>query len=40
MDAGQDWDHILSIQIMFFDPENIKSVQALTLEIPLATQGA
>jgi len=39
-DLQQDLEHILSIQIVFFDPENIKSLQSLTLEVPLATQGA
>ena len=35
-----DEENVMSIQIMFFDPDNIKSIQALVLEIPLATQGA
>lgn len=35
-DLKQDLDYILSIQIMFFDPENIKELQELKLEIPLA----
>ena len=28
-------DHILFIRIIFVDPQNIKSVQELTLEVPL-----
>lgn len=34
-DLKQDIGHILSIKIMFFDPENIKEVQELRLEVPL-----
>jgi phage baseplate assembly protein W len=34
-DARVDKDYILSISIKFFDPENIKEVQDLRLEIPL-----
>jgi uncharacterized protein len=33
---GSD-DHVMSIKIRFFDPENINEVQALDLEIPLAS---
>lgn len=34
-DTGSESEHILSISIQFFDPENIKDVQELTLELPL-----
>ena len=34
-DNGSEVSHILFIQIMFVDPQNIKSVQDLTLEVPL-----
>ena len=35
-DLGQDVDHILSIQILFFDPESIQDVQELVFELPLS----
>jgi phage baseplate assembly protein W len=35
-DDGTARDHILGIKIRFFDPENIKEVQELRLEVPLA----
>lgn len=35
-DPKEDIDHILGIRILFFDPENIKEVQELKLEVPLA----
>ena len=38
-DDGTQTQHILGIQIMFFDPENIKEVQQLTLEVPLSNTG-
>ncbi len=38
-DAGVDTELILGIKILFFDPENIKEVQELKLEIPLASSG-
>jgi phage baseplate assembly protein W len=31
-----DDDHCLSIQIKFFDPENIQSIQELVFEVPLS----
>ena len=34
-DNGSEVDHILFIQIIFVDPQNIQSVQELTLEVPL-----
>lgn len=34
-DLKQDSDKILHIKIRFFDPENIKEVQELVLELPL-----
>jgi phage baseplate assembly protein W len=34
--SQNDDDHCLSIQIKFFDPENIQSVQELVLEVPLS----
>jgi|TARA_Y100000034_G_C6818537_1_gene368433 hypothetical protein len=34
-DTGTEKDHILSIKIMFFDPENIKQIQELKLNVPL-----
>jgi len=37
LDTRTDIDHILSIKILFFDPENIKDVQELRLEVPLAS---
>jgi phage baseplate assembly protein W len=39
-DMGQDVDYILGIQILFFDPENIKDIQELVFEVPLSNQGA
>lgn len=38
-DPMTDVDHILGIRIRFFDPQNIKDVQELKLEIPLAGGG-
>lgn len=35
-DDGTEIDHILYISILFIDPQNIKEVQELTLEVPLA----
>lgn len=35
-DTQDNIDHILSVKIMFFDPENIRDVQELKLELPLA----
>lgn len=35
-DQNLDTNHILGINIQFFDPQNIKEVQQLVLEIPLA----
>jgi hypothetical protein len=35
-DLKQDLENILSIQIVYVDPQNIKEVQALTLELPLS----
>ncbi|MEI8270459.1 MAG: GPW/gp25 family protein [bacterium] len=32
-------DHILFIRILFIDPQNIKEVQELTLEVPLSGTG-
>jgi phage baseplate assembly protein W len=37
LDTKTDIDHILSIKILFFDPENMKEVQELRLEVPLAS---
>lgn len=34
-DTKEDIDKILYISILFFDPENIKEVQELKLEVPL-----
>lgn len=34
-DTKEDIEHILSIRIIFFDPENILDVQELKLEVPL-----
>ena len=34
-DPGQDIDNILSIKILFVDPEELSEVQELRLEIPL-----
>lgn len=34
-DNGQEIEHILSIRIMFYDPEEIKELQELRLEVPL-----
>ncbi len=43
LDTQDEIEHILSIRIRFFDPENIKEVQELRLRVPLAsgtvTQG-
>ncbi|RDJ35650.1 MAG: hypothetical protein DWQ19_12595 [Crenarchaeota archaeon] len=38
-DLRQDVDHILSIQIKFFDPEEIQEVEELVFELPLDNQG-
>ena len=35
-DPLRDVENILMIQIIFVDPQNIKEVQALTLEVPIA----
>lgn len=35
-DLKQDMQHILSIKVKFFDPEDIQNVQELVLEVPLA----
>lgn len=35
-DPGEDIDNILSIKIMFVDPEQLSEVQELVLQIPLA----
>jgi len=35
-DLQQDLEHILFIRILFVDPEKIKEVQELTLEVPIA----
>jgi len=35
-DTGEDIDNILSIKIMFVDPEQLSEVQELVLQIPLA----
>lgn len=32
----EDIEHILMIRILFFDPENIKELQELKLEVPLS----
>lgn len=34
-DTRTEKEHILSIKIMFFDPENIKQIQELKLNVPL-----
>lgn len=36
-DTLEDLDYILTIKIEFFDPYNIKNVEVLTLELPLAS---
>lgn len=36
LDNKQELEHILSIKIMFIDPQNIKEVQELLLEVPLS----
>ena len=33
---GSEAEHILSVKIIFVDPQNIKEVQQLVLEIPLS----
>ena len=38
-DDKSELDHILFIRIIFIDPQNIKEVQELTLEVPLAGAG-
>ena len=35
-DDGTEKEHILSVKIIFVDPQNIKEIQQLVLEIPLA----
>jgi phage baseplate assembly protein W len=35
-DDGSEAEHILSVRIIFVDPQNIKEIQQLVLEIPLA----
>ncbi len=35
-DTKEEIDHILKIQILLFDPENINDIQELKLEVPLA----
>lgn len=35
-DPKDDIEHILSIKIEFFDPENITEIQELKLEVPIA----
>ena len=35
-DPKDDIEHILSIKIEFFDPENITEIQVLKLEVPLS----
>ena len=39
LDNKQELDHILSIKILFIDPQNIKEVQELLLEVPLSGPG-
>ncbi len=39
-DLMEDTGHILAIQILFFDPENIREIQELVFEVPLSNQGA
>ena len=39
-DAKQDLENLLMIQIIFVDPQNIKEVQALTLQVPIAGGGS
>ena len=34
-DSMEETDHVLSISIKFFDPENIRNIQELKLELPL-----
>lgn len=36
-DPREDTPHILTIKIMFFDPQNITEVQELRLEVPLGS---
>lgn len=36
-ESGEDVDHVLSVKILFVDPENIQEVQELVLEVPLAS---
>ena len=38
-DNKTEKDHILFIRILFIDPQNIKEVQELTLEVPLSGTG-
>ena len=38
-DDKSELDHILFIRIIFIDPQNIKEVQELTLEVPLSGTG-
>lgn len=39
LDDKSEKEHILFIRIMFIDPQNIKEVQELTLEVPLSGTG-
>ena len=39
-DLKQDLQHILSIRIIFYDPEEIRELQELRLEVPLSSEGA
>jgi phage baseplate assembly protein W len=36
-DPREDTPHVLSIKILFYDPENITEVQELKLEVPLGS---
>jgi len=35
-DPKDDYEHILSVRIEFFDPENITELEALTLQLPVS----
>lgn len=39
LDDKSEKEHILFIRIIFIDPQNIKEVQELTLEVPLSGMG-
>jgi len=39
LDDKSEKEHILFIRILFIDPQNIKEVQELTLEVPLSGSG-